>query len=65
MTPLAVSGPSIPSAEPAVETLVVEASVKPFINLVWMGTVTLLVGFILTIVRRVQDARGDLDTEEP
>ncbi|HLX11535.1 MAG TPA: cytochrome c biogenesis protein CcsA, partial [Bacteroidota bacterium] len=44
------------SAAPKVDTLVVEASIKPFINLVWMGTVTLLVGFILTIVRRVQEA---------
>ncbi len=39
------------------ETLVVEASIKPFINLVWMGTITLVVGFGLTIVRRVQEAR--------
>lgn len=39
------------------EMLVVEASIKPLINLVWMGTVTLLVGFILTIIRRVQEAR--------
>ncbi len=40
------------------ETLIVEASVKPYINLVWMGTVTLVVGFVLTIIRRVQEARG-------
>jgi cytochrome c-type biogenesis protein CcmF len=39
------------------ETLVVEASIKPFINLVWMGTVTLVVGFLLTILRRVEEAR--------
>ncbi len=39
------------------ETLVVEASVKPLINLVWVGTITLLVGFIVTIVRRTQEAR--------
>jgi cytochrome c-type biogenesis protein CcmF len=40
------------------DSLVVEASVKPYINLVWMGTVTLVVGFIITIIRRVQEARG-------
>lgn len=40
------------------ETLVVEASIKPYINLVWMGTITLVVGFVLTIYRRVQEARG-------
>ncbi|MEX2117496.1 MAG: cytochrome c-type biogenesis CcmF C-terminal domain-containing protein [Bacteroidota bacterium] len=39
------------------ETLVVEASVKPMINLVWVGTVTLVVGFLLTIMRRIQEAR--------
>jgi cytochrome c-type biogenesis protein CcmF len=39
------------------ETLVVEASIKPYINLVWMGTVTLVIGFLLTIMRRVEEAR--------
>ncbi len=39
------------------ETLVVEASIKPYINLVWMGTVTLIIGFLLTIIRRVEEAR--------
>lgn len=39
------------------ETLVVEASIKPYINLVWMGTVTLIIGFLLTIIRRVDEAR--------
>src|SRR6185369_14500951 len=52
---IAVNDPSNPSG-PKVETLVIEASVKPFINLVWMGTVTLLIGFIVTIVRRVHVA---------
>lgn len=44
-------------SEPANETLIVEASVKPFINLVWAGTLTMLVGFIVTIIRRAQEAR--------
>jgi cytochrome c-type biogenesis protein CcmF len=39
------------------ETLVIEASIKPYINLVWVGTVTLVVGFALTIFRRVGEAR--------
>ncbi len=38
------------------ETLIAEASVKPYINLVWLGTVTLIVGFIVTIVRRVRES---------
>jgi cytochrome c-type biogenesis protein CcmF len=53
---LGISDPSSPKKAQA-ETLVLEASVKPFINLVWMGTVTLIVGFVLTIVRRVEEAR--------
>jgi cytochrome c-type biogenesis protein CcmF len=39
------------------ETLVIEASFKPYINLVWLGTFTILVGFIMTIVRRAREAR--------
>ncbi len=39
------------------ETLVVEASIKPYINLVWMGTITLAIGFFMTILRRVEEAR--------
>lgn len=45
------------SSVPKTETLIVEASVKPLINLVWAGTITLLVGFIITIIRRVQEAK--------
>jgi cytochrome c-type biogenesis protein CcmF len=39
------------------EMLVIEASIKPYINLVWMGTVTLVIGFLLTIIRRVGESR--------
>jgi cytochrome c-type biogenesis protein CcmF len=49
--------PEDPSVPMRGETLVVEASIKPMINLVWMGTVTLVVGFLLTIIRRIQEAR--------
>ena len=45
------------------ETLVIEASVKPYINLVWMGTITLAIGFFMTILRRVDEAR--LKMKEP
>jgi cytochrome c-type biogenesis protein CcmF len=38
---------------PQPETLLIEASVKPFINLVWIGTITLMVGFFITILRRI------------
>ncbi|NUN71292.1 MAG: cytochrome c biogenesis protein CcsA [Bacteroidetes bacterium] len=40
---------------PKAETLVVEASVKPYINLVWIGTVLLIGGFFITIVRRIKE----------
>jgi cytochrome c-type biogenesis protein CcmF len=45
------------SQQPRGETLVIEASVKPYINLVWMGTITLAIGFFMTILRRVEEAR--------
>lgn len=38
------------------DTLVIEASIKPYINLVWIGTVILIIGFFITIVRRGQEA---------
>jgi cytochrome c-type biogenesis protein CcmF len=34
------------------EVLAVEASVKPFINLVWIGTILVLLGFFIAILRR-------------
>ena len=40
---------------PKAETLVVEASIKPFINLVWIGTFALIGGFLITIVRRIKE----------
>ena len=38
------------------DVLTIEATVKPYINLVWIGTVTLIFGFLLTIIRRVREA---------
>lgn len=38
------------------DILVVEASVKPYINLVWAGVIVVLLGFLVTIFRRVQEA---------
>ncbi len=40
-----------PSSLPA-ETLIVEASVKPFINVLWLGTYIVFFGFCLSIYRR-------------
>ena len=46
------------------ETLVIEASVKPMINLVWAGTITLIIGFLLTISRRSEEAHRQGDKWE-
>jgi cytochrome c-type biogenesis protein CcmF len=40
----------------APDILVAEASIKPFINLVWAGLILVLLGFLVTIVRRTQEA---------
>jgi cytochrome c-type biogenesis protein CcmF len=37
------------------DVLVVQASLKPLINLVWSGVIILLVGFLVTIIRRVPE----------
>ncbi len=42
--------------DPKADTLVIEASIKPYINLVWIGTFILIIGFLITIVRRSQEA---------
>ncbi len=47
-------GATVGKSEP--DVLVVEASVKPFINMVWSGVIIVLVGFLVTIVRRAQEA---------
>jgi cytochrome c-type biogenesis protein CcmF len=60
----AVKLPEAPSVPKREETLVIEASIKPMINLVWMGTVTLIVGFALTIFRRAEEARLKDGTSE-
>ena len=44
------------SAHKKEDTLIIEASIKPMINLVWAGTATLIVGFLLTIIRRIGEA---------
>lgn len=39
------------------DVLIVEASIQPFINLVWLGTIITMIGLIITIVRRSIEAR--------
>ena len=40
---------------PAPEMLVVEASIKPYINLLWGGTAAMMVGFLLSILKRSRE----------
>jgi cytochrome c-type biogenesis protein CcmF len=65
LAPLSLDQPVTPASTQAraVEVLVVEASIKPYINLVWAGVIILLVGFLVTIVRRAAEA-GQTGTEE-
>ena len=37
------------------EVLSIEASIKPFINLVWTGVILMVVGFIISVVRRTKE----------
>jgi cytochrome c-type biogenesis protein CcmF len=53
------------SVAPKEETLVIEATIKPMINLVWAGTITLVIGFLLTILRRSEEARNQGDKWKP
>ncbi|MDQ3020198.1 MAG: cytochrome c biogenesis protein CcsA [Bacteroidota bacterium] len=40
------------------ETLVLTASIKPFINILWTGTGVLVFGFFLSILKRRKELRG-------
>ena len=37
------------------EVLSIEASIKPFINLVWMGVILMVIGFTISTVRRTKE----------
>ncbi|MDE3056443.1 MAG: cytochrome c biogenesis protein CcsA [Bacteroidota bacterium] len=46
------------------DVLVVEATIKPYINLVWLGVFILIGGFLITIARRREEARRDSTMSE-
>lgn len=64
LAPLSLQPASTDTIQPAglppggapVDTLLAEASVKPYINLVWGGVLILLLGFLITILRRGREA---------
>lgn len=39
------------------ETLWVDVSIKPFMNLIWIGTLVISLGFIIAMVRRTKEAQ--------
>jgi cytochrome c-type biogenesis protein CcmF len=39
------------------DVLIVEASIQPYINLVWAGTLIAMIGLVITIIRRSREAR--------
>ncbi|MDA3860655.1 MAG: cytochrome c biogenesis protein CcsA [Melioribacteraceae bacterium] len=39
------------------ESLWVDTSIKPFMNLIWLGTLTITLGFLIAMVRRGREAR--------
>lgn len=53
-----------PSPADMRETLVVEASLKPFISIVWLGIVLMVAGFFVARMRRAADSRA-LQTYDP
>jgi cytochrome c-type biogenesis protein CcmF len=38
-------------------SLTIDASVKPFIGLVWLGTLVMTLGFVVSVVRRTKEAK--------
>ncbi|MBU1096177.1 MAG: cytochrome c biogenesis protein CcsA [Bacteroidetes bacterium] len=40
------------------EVLSIEASVKPFINLVWAGVLIMVLGFIISVVKRTKESKS-------
>lgn len=50
-----LSNNSAASPNAGTETLIIEASIKPFINLVWGGVIIMVIGFIVTWKRRREE----------
>jgi cytochrome c-type biogenesis protein CcmF len=53
---VSMSGDGEETFETTNEILSIEASVKPFINLVWTGVILMVIGFIFSIVKRTKEA---------
>ena len=40
----------------ALGSLWIEVSIKPFIILIWIGTLTVVLGFLISVIRRTKEA---------
>ena len=49
---------SINTVKAPVQTLSIEASIKPFINLVWIGVIVMVIGFFVSVARRLRESLG-------
>ncbi len=56
---IAIVDPNAAPQQKKNDVLVVEATIKPYINLVWLGTFIVIGGFLITIARRRGEARRD------
>ncbi len=52
-------------APPPKEMIALEVSIKPFINLVWSGTIIMVVGFFLAMMRRNRETQRELRAPQP
>jgi cytochrome c-type biogenesis protein CcmF len=62
---IAVVDNTQPKTNNSPETLVLTASIKPFINLVWLGTIVMVLGFFFSLVNRYRKLKSEALTEEP
>jgi cytochrome c-type biogenesis protein CcmF len=46
-----------PKQENKEETLLITASIKPFINVLWIGTAILVIGFFVSLIRRGRELK--------
>jgi cytochrome c-type biogenesis protein CcmF len=46
----------LPAGTANSEMLIADASIKPYINLLWMGTLLMMVGFVLAILKRSKES---------
>lgn len=53
-----LDGKNINSVKAPVQTLSIEASIKPFINLVWIGVLVVVIGFFISVARRLKESLG-------